>query len=358
MRHSNRDFKGPPPWAGRTHWSRGEWQPGRRLFRIVLFVTIGFFVVPVLASAALTATFSGWTSVAVAVVFWAAFLLIGALLLRFVFQNLRIVRDLISITGRLADGDYSARVQGHGSPAARPMVDSFNRMAERLEVSDELRRRLLADVGHELRTPLTVVRGELEAMADGVRDLSPDQIRLLLNDIAVMERLLDDLRTLSTTEAGMVALDTESTDLSELASEVVERFGPQASESGIELILSAPRPVIALIDPYRIGQVLANLMVNALRATGENGTVAVAVTSSVVDDRSVAVATVTDTGRGIPPDEIDAVFDRFHKGDDSSGSGLGLTISRDLVHGHGGTITLSSDVDVGTTVTVTLPSGE
>ena len=99
-------------------------------------------------------------------------------------------------------------------------------------------------------------------------------------------------------------------------------------------------------------------MVNALRATGENGTVAVAVTSSVVDDRPVAVATVTDTGRGIPPDEIDAVFDRFHKGDDSSGSGLGLTISRDLVHGHGGTITLSSDVDVGTTVTVTLPSGE
>ncbi len=356
MRGNHGDFRAPP-WADRSHWSSGGWQPGRRLFRIVLLVTVGFVAVPVLASAALTATFAGWTSVAVAVVFWAAFVVIGALLLRFVFRNLRIVRDLISTTGRLADGDYSARVEGHASPAARPMVDSFNRMAQRLEVSDELRRQLLADVGHELRTPLTVVRGELEAMADGVRDLSPDQIRLLLTDIAAMERLLDDLRTLSTTEAGMVALDTESADLGELASDVVERFGPQATESGIELTLTAPQPVPAMIDPYRIGQVLSNLVVNALRATTSGGTIEVTVCSDHFDDRPVAVVTITDTGRGIAADQIDAVFDRFHKGEDSSGSGLGLTISRDLVHGHGGTIMLDSDLGVGTTVTMTLPAG-
>jgi signal transduction histidine kinase len=318
-------------------------------------VTVGFIAIPLLAGAALTATFTGWTSVAVAVIFWVAFLTVGILLARFVFGNLRIVRDLISSTGRLADGDYSARVANASSPAVRPVIDSFNRMAERLEVSDDLRSRLLADVGHELRTPLTVVRGELEAMADGVRDLDPTQIRLLLDDIAVMERLLDDLRTLSMTEAGMIALERESTDLSELIGVVTERFLQQATEKTVKLSLIATEPVEAMIDSYRMSQVVSNLLVNALRAVSEGDQITVTVRTGELNGRSAGVITVQDSGRGISEDEIDAVFDRFHKGADSNGSGLGLTISRDLVNAHGGTISLSSQLGAGTTVTIELP---
>lgn len=359
----NRDWQRREQWNGPHGWNANrhgsyrhiDWQPGKRLFRFVVVVTVGFFVIPLLAGAALTATFTGWTSVVVAAIFWVAFLIVGVLLARFLFRNLRIVRDLISSTGRLADGDYSARVSTPTSPAVKPVTDSFNRMAERLELADELRRRLLADVGHELRTPLTIVRGELEAMADGVHDLDPTQIRVLLDDIAVMERLLDDLRTLSMTEAGMVTLESEPTDLGGLLSDLVDRFLPQARDKTVELSLIAPETVEAEIDPYRLSQVINNLLANALRAVSPGDRITVTVGAGEFDGNSTAVVTVEDSGRGIPDDQIDAVFDRFHKGTDSSGSGLGLTISRDLVHAHGGTISIASQTGLGTTVTVALP---
>jgi signal transduction histidine kinase len=351
---SHGQWNAPKGWqAGRYGpYRQIDWQPGKRLFRFFVFVTIGFFVIPLLAGVALTATFTGWTSIAVAAIFLAAFLIVGVLLARFLFRNLRIVRDLISFTGRLADGDYSARVSTPTSPAVKPVTDSFNQMADRLEVADELRRRLLADVGHELRTPLTVVRGELEAMADGVRDLDPEQIRLLLDDIDVMERLLDDLRTLSMTEAGMVNLEKETTDLGVLVGDLVDRFLPQAKAEEVHISCLAPEAVQMEIDPYRFGQVINNLLANALRAASPGDRITVTVGAG---SNSTGIVTVQDTGRGIPEDQIDAVFDRFHKGTDSNGSGLGLTISRDLVTAHGGTISIASQTGVGTTATITVP---
>ena len=119
---------------------------------------------------------------------------------RLAFRTFRPVRDLVRAAGSLADGDYSVRVETT-SPAVGPVVTSFNVMAERLESADEQRRRLLADLGHELRTPLTVVRGEIEAMLDGVHQADPDHLELLLDEVRVMERLLDDLRTLGLGEA-------------------------------------------------------------------------------------------------------------------------------------------------------------
>ena len=329
----------------------------RRVVRIAGLVVLGFLAIPLVAGAALTATFAGWTSVAVAVIFWIAFVAIGLLVARFAFRNFGPVRDLISSTSQLADGDYSARVSAETSPAMRPLVDSFNEMAERLELSDELRRRLLADVGHELRTPLTIVRGELEAMADGVREINRDELRLLLDDVADMERLLDDLRTLSTTEAGMVNLEKEPTDLGELAEDVTGRFAAQASERGVTLRTMTATPVWASIDPDRIGQVVSNVVANALRAVSTGDEVVVSVTQSVEREGAPAgMVEIQDNGPGISPERIDAVFDRFQKGADSNGSGLGLTISRDLVEAHGGTIEITSQVGTGTKVTVTLPT--
>lgn len=315
----------------------------------------GFLAIPLIAGAALTATFAGWTSVAVAVVFWIALVVIGLIVARFAFRSFGPVRDLISSTTQLADGDYSARVPATTSPAMRPLVDSFNEMAERLELSDELRRRLLADVGHELRTPLTIVRGELEAMADGVREINRDELRALLDDIADMERLLDDLRTLSTTEAGMVELEEELTDLSELAEDVAQRFVAQAIERNVALRVASSTPVLVSIDPYRIGQVISNLIANALRAVSSGEEIVVTVARSELAGGPAGIVKVSDTGSGISADRVEAVFDRFQKGADSNGSGLGLTISRDLVEAHGGSIEIASQVGSGTMVTVTLP---
>ncbi len=317
--------------------------------------TLAFVTVPIVAAAALTATFAGWASVAVAVVFWIAFLVVGTLLFRFAFRGFRSVRGLIDSTGRLAEGDYSARVSSEGPTAMRPVLDAFNSMAERLEMSDDLRRRLLADVGHELRTPLTIVRGELEAMADGVRELNEAEVRVLLDDIAVMERLLDDLRTLSTTEAGMVDLHREPVELGELVADVLARFAPQADAAGVRLVAAADAPVEVDADRFRLNQVLSNLVANALRAVDRGDEIVVTVDSRRVDDRDLAAMVIADTGRGIPADRLAAVFDRFQKGAESNGSGLGLTISRDLVVAHGGSIEIESEVGRGTTVTVALP---
>ena len=112
-----------------------------------------FFGLPIAASALITAMFAGWTSVVVAIVFWVAIIVIGSLAARLAIGTFGPVRELIAAAGRLAEGDYTARVSKTDSPAIRPVVESFNQMAERLEISDDLRRRLLADVGHELRTP-------------------------------------------------------------------------------------------------------------------------------------------------------------------------------------------------------------
>lgn len=349
---------------GRPHPGHLDTQPfagpgylpgSNRFLRILIVAVLGFLAVPLAMAAVITATFAGWTSVAVAAILGVAIVVTGLLAGRFLFGSLRPVKELVSATGRLADGDYSARITAPAPRAMSPVVRSFNQMAHRLEESDDLRRRLLADVGHEIRTPLTIVRGQLEAMADGVRELNEQELRLLLEDVAAIERLLDDLRLLSTTEAEMVDLDRDDTNLDELTNQVAERFRRQADEHGVKLEVDVD-PVTAFVDPYRLGQVVTNLIANALRAAVDGDEIVVTVRPVTLRGRPAGCVEVRDTGHGIPADRIDAVFDRFQKGEGSNGSGLGLTISRDLVVAHGGTIELRSELGVGTTVLVTVPA--
>ena len=230
---------------------------------------------------------------------------------------------------------------------ARAMFASFTTMEERLEHTEVQRRELLAEVGHELRTPLTVIRGELEAFLDGVHEPDANRISELLADVAVMERLLGDLQTLSTSEAGMLTLHTEPTDLVELVASVLHNFATATPPVRLE---HPDEHVDVDIDPVRIREVVSNLVTNALRATAEDGSVVVRVAS----EADAAVIQVVDSGSGIPPDQLDAVFDRFHKGLGSDGTGLGLTVSRHLVEAHGGTIAVDSVVGEGTTVRIDL----
>ena len=224
-------------------------------------------------------------------------------------------------------------------------------MADRLESTELERRRLLADVGHEIRTPLTIIRGELEAIADGVRQPDEATLRRLLDDIDVMERLLDDLSTLSTAEAGTLTIHREPIEVVGLIQSVILGLRSDADAKGVELSHRASSEEIdATLDPVRLREIVANIVANALRATPSGGRVDVAIDNA---DRDVTIA-VTDTGRGIPSDELDAVFQRFHKGVESTGSGLGLTISRNLARAQGGDITLTSRAGEGTVATIVL----
>ena len=280
-----------------------------------------------------------------------ALLLLIVLGARRLVRTWRPVRALIGAAGALADGDYSVRVTPSGSAAMRPVVASFNDMARRLETADEQRRRLLADLGHELRTPLTVIRGEIEAMIDGVHSSDVEHLELVAAEVGVMERLLEDLRTLSLIDAGSLDLHPEPTDVEQLVADVADAHRRRAAEAGVTIEVASWLPAGDLvIDPVRIREVLANLVVNSLRAMPGGGSLRIATRRA----GEGVVIEVADTGVGIAPDDLELVFDRFHKGAASPGSGLGLTISRDLVAAHGGTLTMHSEVGVGTVATIDL----
>jgi signal transduction histidine kinase len=262
------------------------------------------------------------------------------------------VRRLIEGLGALADGDYSARVPDDAAGPMRPVVRSFNETARRLEESDDHRRRLLADLGHELRTPLTVVRGEVEAMLDGVHPSDPDHLEVLLDEVTVLERLIEDLRTLSLAEAGALTLHREPTDLGALVVDIADAHRRSAAAAGIDIDLAvAEGGGDVMVDPVRMREVVTNLIVNAIRAMPHGGRLLLEVTSNAASTSVV----VGDTGTGIPADDLEHVFERFQKSPRSPGSGLGLTISRDLVRAHGGTIDISSTEGVGTEVRVDIP---
>jgi len=326
------------------------WQGfGRRMFlRGLIFFAV--FIVMVVGIVVLAVNLVSSISAVVVAPF--LLLLVALLIGRSLVRSWRPVRKMIRAAGALADGDYSARVEPSGSGSMKAAIASFNDMAQRLETSDEQRRRLLADLGHELRTPLTVIRGEIEAMLDGIHEIDDDHLNLLMNEVQVMERLLEDLRTLSLIDAGRLDLHPEPTDLTSLIDDVADGYRRRAGEVGVSISVEADADVPELVlDPVRVREVLTNVAVNAIRAMPEGGRLGFRVRSS---GRGAIVA-VTDTGTGIEQLELDQVFDRFHKGSSSRGSGLGLTISRDLVHAHGGSIELESEPGVGTTVRIELP---
>jgi signal transduction histidine kinase len=211
----------------------------------------------------------------------------------------------------------------------------------------------MADVAHELRTPLTVMQGKLEGLLDGVYSPDASQLQQLLEETHVLSRLVEDLRTLALSESGALKLQKESIDLGELARDVVSAFGGEAKSHDVRLEVDVPADLAPIeIDPVRIREVIGNLLSNALRHTPPHGSVGVRLTATSNGAMSVEVR---DTGSGMTPEEIARAFDRFYKGSDSRGTGLGLTIARSLVAAHGGDIHASSEHGHGTRITVTLP---
>ena len=359
-----------PPWPARparpewwpqgeqfppTRWGRG-WRGGPPPFiRWIGCLFLAALLVAALGGA-LVGAFVGRLgplgAVLLAVLF---FFLIGAAVTTGVRRMTRPMSNLIDAARRIQSGDYSAQVPEWGSPDIRSVARAFNSMSARLKAIDEQRRSFLADVTHELRTPLSVIRGQAEAIADGVYPADADHLAPILDATATLDRLVDDLRTAVQTEAGNLVLQTEPTDVGALVHDVVGSFRPQAESAGVALSTEATGGIPPTeVDPDRMRQVIGNLLSNAIRHTARGGNVKVAVSSS---GARVSLA-VTDTGEGIPADLLPHVFERFVKGPNSTGSGLGLAIARDIVVAHGGDLTLRSAPGEGTTAVVTLKAGD
>jgi two-component system OmpR family sensor kinase/two-component system sensor histidine kinase BaeS len=264
----------------------------------------------------------------------------------------------------LAEGDLAARAPVEGSGEFRDFARSFNRMAEALETANRHRRELLADVAHELRTPLTIIQGNLEGLRDGVYEATPEHLDLVLDETQKFGRLVDDLRLLTLAEAGQLPLDAQALDVPQLLADVRDAFDCQANEAGITLALETAEKLPPLYaDPQRLGQVLGNLVNNALRHTPPGGEIilgAAAVSPGAAAPTGILLW-VADNGEGITPEDLPRVFDRFWRGDPArsheqgAGSGLGLAIAKGLVEAHGGRIWAESQVGEGTTVSCLFP---
>jgi signal transduction histidine kinase len=279
----------------------------------------------------------------------AAFALVG----RTIRRTARPIGDVMEAADRVAGGDYAVRVRERGPGELRRLARSFNTMAERLESAEEARRNLLADVAHELRTPLSVIRGDVEGMVDGLYPSDPAHLQPVLEKARVMSRLLEDLQTLSTAEAGALPLHRQLVEPDELVADAAAAFGARAEASNLTLSTRvAPALPRVDVDPVRIGEVFANLLLNAIRHAPPGGSVEVA--AEEADDGQVAFV-VRDTGPGIDPRVLPRVFDRFVTAGGSGGAGLGLAIARTLVQAHGGRITADSSEE-GTTMRFVLPA--
>jgi signal transduction histidine kinase len=279
-----------------------------------------------------------------------AFVVVG----RTVRRTTAPVGDVMEATERLAGGDYSVRVPERGPGDIRRLARSFNTMAERLQAGEEERRNLLADVAHELRTPLSVIQGDVEGMLDGLYRPDRSHLEPVLEESRVMSRLLEDLLTLSTAEAGALRLHRQRTEPGELVTSAVSSFRARARAGGVSIDgRTSPGLPSVDVDPIRIGEVMTNLLLNAIRHTPPKGSIEVIAESA--GPEGVAFL-IRDTGSGIDPETLPHVFERFVSGGESTGAGLGLAIAKSVVEAHGGVITAESDEGRGTTMRFVLPA--
>jgi two-component system OmpR family sensor kinase/two-component system sensor histidine kinase BaeS len=276
----------------------------------------------------------------------------GARSLRRMFTPLD---ELFRASERVANGDYSVRVDEKGPPEIHSLMRSFNSMAERLQINDQQRRNMLADVSHELRTPITVIQGNVEGILDGLYPADEPRMKSILEETQLLSRLVDDLRTLALAESGALHLRREPTNLAELIRDAVSGFEAQIKEKEIRVETNLNGGEEANIDPQRVREVLTNLLSNALRYTPRGGEIHVRLTEAGSSPERNVTISIEDNGPGIEPAELPHVFERFYKSSDSGGMGLGLSIARYLVEAHSGKIWAESEIGHGTTISFTLP---
>lgn len=269
----------------------------------------------------------------------------------------RPLRLTASAANAIAGGDYGQQAPEVGPREVRDLARAFNNMSEQVQRAQQTQRDFLANVSHELKTPLTSIQGYSQAILDGAAASPKRAARVIYDEAGRMRRLVEDLLDLARIESGQAHLSRGHVNLSELLHSVLEGLALRAAEQGVTLAHEVNTLPGLTGDNDRLAQVFANLIDNALTHTPAGGQVMV---SAGRADSGVQIA-VSDTGKGISAKDLSRIFERFYQVDKSrtrtgrKGTGLGLTISKEIIEAHGGTIRVESIVGEGTTFTVWLP---
>jgi two-component system, OmpR family, sensor histidine kinase BaeS len=268
------------------------------------------------------------------------------------------VRALAAATRRLSAGEYTSRVAETSDDELGQLARDFNALAMTLEKNEQARRQWVADISHELRTPLAVLRGEVEAIQDGIRRPDQDSIRSLHGEVMRLSRLVDDLYQLSLSDLGALTYRKEEIDLAGLVMDALAFYRPEFVQKGIAQTedIQMPGGAVVFGDHERLRQLFTNLLENALKYTDEGGKVAVR-----LDCRGEqATIDIQDSAPGVPESELERLFERLYRVEGSrnraaGGAGLGLAICRNIVEAHAGTIVARPSPLGGVWICVTLP---
>ncbi|MFW6381503.1 MAG: sensor histidine kinase [Bacillota bacterium] len=277
------------------------------------------------------------------------------------FLSRYLTRPLLAmkqVANRVAEGDFKQQVQVRGQDEIAELGHSFNEMVTRLDHLETIRRESTSDLAHELRTPVTTIKSYLEGFADGVLEINDQNLKEMDEELERMIRLINRLGELGEAEKKTVHLEKVQLDLKQVLKVVTRHFQPLAREQEISLDLSLPADNLILMgDRDSLEAVFNNLLSNALKYTPAGGRVSI----EAVHRHEIIRVSVADTGIGIPEEDLPFIFERFYRTDKSrstktGGTGIGLTIARELVKAHDGEIYVESS-DRGTTFYVKLPTG-
>lgn len=307
----------------------------------------------------------------------------AAVLLSVIFSKRLItpVEQLTRAVTDIAEGNLTSRVTASDIDEISRLSEAFNKMAHALEIQESLRKRMTSNIAHELRTPVSAIRGELEGMMDGLIPIDQEHIQSLHAEIGRFRAIIEGLEELSRAEASSLSLEKQSISLDSFLRNIVERYRKMFSDKGVDLVLDCEEAITLHADPDRMSQVIINLLINALNATGEKGKVEIkaevkrfekirteegsrvkgqenrnvgSLSSNREQAGDVIEISVVDTGEGIRKEDLPFIFERFYKGS-KGGLGLGLAIAKELVIAHEGSIIVTSEYGKGSTFTVSLP---
>lgn len=266
------------------------------------------------------------------------------------------ISGVITATKQISEGDYEVRVETDlKEQETYELAQSINGMAAALKEQEYLRKQMTADIAHELRTPVTNISSYIEMMIDDVMEPTPERLKSCYDELSRLSGLIKDLERLENAESDKAPLEKEDVDLYELSKSIFQGFSNQFREKDIDAKIAGDAIHIDA-DKKRIGQVVTNLLSNALKYTDEGGKISV----SVKRDTDKAVLIVKDTGIGISKEELGRVFERFYRTDKSrtrktGGAGIGLSISKAIVQAHNGIIYCESEPGAGSRFIVELP---
>lgn len=288
-------------------------------------------------------------------------LLAAGLSLLLARRLVRPLRELAQATHRLTAGDFTTRVLTGGRDELGMLAADFNMLALTLEKNEQSRRQWVADISHELRTPLAVLRGEIEALHDGIRLPDAKTLHSLQSEILRMGRLVDDLYQLSMSDLGALTYKKTRLDMATLLSETITSYRPEFAGHNLKLLAQIPPLGSCWLfgDAGRLQQLMANILGNSLKYTDTGGTQHLAM--QCLDD--AVIVDFQDSAPGVPENEHERLFDRLYRVESSrnratGGAGLGLAICRNIVEAHGGRITASPSPLGGLWIRVELPRGE